>query len=209
VAYHFYEAAALGEAATARLWTQRAAEDATAKAGYELAVTWYERAVELEQMLDPTDPARRAALLIALGRARNDTGAVLAARSDFVAAATLARQAEHPDLLAHAAIHYGGYLPGIADPSDPVGPRLLAEADASLPPTDSALRVALLGAQATWFAESPDRDAMLLPAEQALAMARRLGQPYGIFRALLNYQFALNAYRGHRTASRWPTKPSS
>jgi hypothetical protein len=32
---------------------------------------------------------------------------------------------------------------------------------------------------------------MLRPAEQALAMARRLGQPYGIVRALYTYQFAL------------------
>jgi hypothetical protein len=78
------------------------------------------------------------------------------------------------------------------DPSDPVGPTLLAEADAALPPDDSALRVAVLGARGTWLAESPERAVMLRPAEQALAMARRLGQPYAVFRALLNYQFALH-----------------
>jgi len=132
-------------------------------------------------------------LVIALSRARNDAGAVLSARRDFVAAAALARQAGRPDLLARAAIHYGGRWPGLVDPSDTMGPTLLAEADAALPPNDSALRVAVLDAQVTWAApQSLDRDAMARPAEQALAMARRLGQPYGIFRALFNYQFALN-----------------
>jgi predicted ATPase len=191
VAYHFYEAAPLGDAAAALEWVQRAAEDATARAGYELAVSWYERALEIEEMLGPADPARQAALLIALGRARNDAGAVMRARSDFVAAATLARQAGRPDLLARAAIHYGGRYPGLVDPSDPVGPALLAEAHASLPPTDSSLRVAVLDAQVSWLSQSPDRDDYVRPAQQALAMARRLGQPYGIFRALLSYQFAL------------------
>src|SRR5262249_42043977 len=134
VAHHFYEAASLGDAATALAWAQRAAEDATARAGYELAVNWYERAIESEDLLDPPDSARRAALFIALGRARNDAGAVLAARSDFVSAAALARQAGRPDLLARAAIHYGGRWPGTVDASDRVGLALLAEADAALPP---------------------------------------------------------------------------
>jgi tetratricopeptide (TPR) repeat protein len=192
VAYHFYEAAPLGDTATALEWVQRAAEDATAKAGYELAVNWYERALELEETLDPPDSARRAALFIALGRARNDAGAVLNARTDFVAAVALARQAGRPDLLARAAIHYGGRWPGMIDPSDTVGPKLLAEADAGLPPADSALRVAVLDAQVTWSAHTPGRDDTVRPAEQALAMARRLGQPYGIFRALVSYQFALH-----------------
>jgi tetratricopeptide (TPR) repeat protein len=91
-----------------------------------------------------------------------------------------------------AAIHYGGRWPGIVDPSDTTGPTLLAEAEAALPQTDSPLRVALLDAQVSWLAQGLDRDAMLRPAQQALAMARRLGKPYGICRALLNYQFGLN-----------------
>ena len=192
VAYHYWEAAALGDAATALSWTQRAAEDATARAGYELAVDWYERALEIDELLDPPDPARRAGLVISLGRARNDAGAVLNARSDFVIAAALARQAERPDLLARAAIHYGGIWPGIIDPSDTVGPTLLAEANDALPPTDSALRVALLDAQVTWSSQSPDRNAMVRPAQRALAMARRLGQPSSLLRGLRTYQFALN-----------------
>jgi predicted ATPase len=137
VAYHFYEAAPLGDTATVLQWAQRAAEDATARAGYELAVSWYERALELEEMFDPPDPARRAALFIALGRARNHAGAVLSARSDFVAAAALARQAGRPDLLARAAVQYGGRWPGVFDDSDTAGLALLTEADAVLPPADS------------------------------------------------------------------------
>src|SRR4029450_10446209 len=91
-------------------------------------------------MLDPPDPARRAVLVIALSRARNDAGAVLSARRDFVAAAALPRQAGRPDLLARAAIHYGGRWPGLVDPSDTMGPTLLAEAGAALAPKDPALR---------------------------------------------------------------------
>jgi hypothetical protein len=202
VAYHYYEAASLGDAAKALGWAQRGAEDATTRAGYELAVNWYQRAIEIEEILDPPDPGRRAELFVALGRARNDAGAVLTARSDFVAAAALARQAARPDLLARAAIHYGGRWPGVVDPSDTVGPALLAEADAGLPPTDSPLRVAVLDAQVTWSVRSLERDAMLRPAEHALAMARRLGQPYGIFRALLSCQFASNG--ATRPADRLP-----
>ena len=59
VAYHFYEAASLGDAATALQWAQRAAEDAMARAGYELAVYWYERAIEIEETARPSDPGRR------------------------------------------------------------------------------------------------------------------------------------------------------
>ena len=202
VAYQFYEAASLGDADEALQWAQRAAEDATGRAGYELAVHWYERALEIEEMLDPPDHGRRAAMLVSLGRARNDAGAVLIARSDFVAAAALARQAGRPDLLARAAVHYGGRWPGIVDPADTVGLALLVEADTALPATDSPLRVAVLDAQVSWASRSLDRAAMLRPAQQALAMARRLGQPYGIFRALLNCQFALNG--AARPAERLP-----
>jgi tetratricopeptide (TPR) repeat protein len=198
----FYEAASLGDATTALAWAQRAAQAAAAKAGYELTVSWCARAIEIEEMLDPPDPARRAALFISLGRARNDAGAVLSARSDFVAAAALARQAGRPDLLARAAIHYGGRWPGTVDASDTVGLALLAEADAALPQTDSPLGVAVLDAQVSWSALSPDRDPMLRLAQEALAMARRLGQPYAIFRSLLTCQFALNG--AVRPADRLP-----
>ena len=210
VAYHFYEAASLGDAATALQWAQRAAEDATARAGYELAVNWYQRAIEIEEMLDPPDPARRAALFISLGRARNDTGAVLTARSDFVAAAALARQAGRPDLLARAAIHYGGRWPGVVDPSDTMGPTLLAEADTALPPTDSPLRVAVLDAQVTWAARSLDRDAMLGPAHAGPRDGQAPGAALRHLPSSPELPVRLERRgRGRRTACLWRTKPSS
>ena len=177
VAYHFYEAASLGDAAEALQWAQRAAEDATARAGYELAVNWYQRAIEIEEMVDPPDAARRAALFVSLGRARNDAGAAPTARSDFVAAAALARQAGRPDLLARAAVHYGGRWPGIVDPSDTVGPALLAEADTALPRPTHPYASPCSAPRSPGRGGSLDRDAILRPADQALAMARRLGGP--------------------------------
>ncbi|MEV4145884.1 AAA family ATPase [Amycolatopsis sp. NPDC049691] len=124
-----------------------------------------------------------AGLLIASGTARLGAGDRTGARTDFLAAATHA--ASRPELLARAALGLGagasGIEVGLLD-RDQIA--LLERARAALPAGDSALRAAVTArlSVATTLLE-PDQRRLAL-AEEALAIARRVGDPAATAQAL-------------------------
>jgi tetratricopeptide (TPR) repeat protein len=157
---------------------RQAAVEAIQRYAYEDAAAHLDAAVEAAA--DQLEPARRREILIELGVARRAAGDIDRARDAFGAA--LDGDAELPGpLLATAALGYAdpGADLGLAYGTD--GPRseiLLQRALDALGPGEPRLRVRLLtrlGAQ-LYFSSRPELARPL--AQQAVALASRLGDPY-------------------------------
>ncbi|HLN06065.1 MAG TPA: AAA family ATPase [Acidimicrobiales bacterium] len=177
LAYHFAEAAALGETDRAIDYGRRAAERAIGRLAYEEAAADFERALTT---LDPTsreDRERRAELLVELGRVLWTFGERLSARRRLAEARTLSLEVHRPDLLAEAAITSGGVRAWTeAGRVDEPLVELLEEALAELPAGDLGLRamaMARLAAELYFLTGSVERRSALIA--DALAMARRIG----------------------------------
>lgn len=180
VAAHLMSAAQLGgrperfaEAADA---AGHAARHAISRLAYQEAVTWYQRQFELAERVPAISGERRAELLVECGRAmwlasHPDAGTTL------LRAAELARACHRPDLVVAAALAADrGFFSrtGAAD-----GPRiaLLTEARELVPAADlgrRALLTAMLAAELTW---APDGERRFALSDEAVALARRSGDP--------------------------------
>jgi hypothetical protein len=120
-------------------------------------------------------PEPRARVLLALAEARirhgeEETGKILCRE-----VATLARAAAQPELLAEAALTYGLVFRYAF--VDPVLVGMLEEALETLPPGDSPLRARLLGRLAGALTPAPLTAEPVRVAREAIATARRLGDP--------------------------------
>ena len=171
LAHHFGEAAALADAEKAMTYAGQAASEAKDRLAYEQAIRFRLLAVEVEELIQPPDPARRSELLLALGMARNTAGQAVEGRADFVAAAAAARLADRPDLLATAAVGYGGMAAVWLDFADTTGPALLDEALAALPTATSSLRAQAMAQRSMWRLLDRDPTERLRLSEAGAAMA--------------------------------------
>jgi hypothetical protein len=159
----------------------RAATFAAAAARDALAAMAHEEAAELAQRgLDsgPSTPSLRLDLLLTLGDARRAAGHISEARAAYRQVAD--DPAVGPEPLARAALGFAdpGADLGIAyQASDPATGDLLQAALAASGPADSVGRVRLLARLAAelYFSSQPERSRPL--ADDALAMADRLGDP--------------------------------
>lgn len=198
---HHYEQAGDARAIT---WLTRAAEQARQRYAWRTAGERLESALRMVESLSEANPRQQSEILVALGevqsldgsdRGASGAGDVPAARETFQHAARLAREAGSAELLARAALGYSGI--GVAGMGGALEAALLAEAREALPDGDSSLRVRVLGrlVEARWWLAI--RWAINLPeswqawveelqqlAEDAVAMARRIGEPSGLIAAL-------------------------
>ncbi|MEY2404804.1 MAG: hypothetical protein QOD38_2355, partial [Acidimicrobiaceae bacterium] len=155
-AHHAVLSAAVAAPERAVALASEAAHAAMDRLAYEQAATWFRRALEAEEIIEPPDPARRADLLIGLVLARNEAGDAADARADAVTAANLARRAGDTSLLARAAVSYGGQYGAWLAYDDTVGLALATEALAVVDPADAGLRAQLYLAQAGWLRIAAD-----------------------------------------------------
>jgi tetratricopeptide (TPR) repeat protein len=165
----------------------RAGRRAQAMLAYETAAARYGQA--LDALGDPSDP-RRGELLLALGESQAAAGEVTAAKQTFERAAAVAVEEGDAEQLARAALGYG--VAGVtASVVDQTLVALLERAVTRLPPVDSPLRVkvlARLGAELYFSREAERRRAL---AEEAVAMARRVGDAEALAFALSAYHYVL------------------
>ncbi|GAC1532623.1 MAG: hypothetical protein NVS3B1_26490 [Marmoricola sp.] len=176
IARHLSAAGPVGDPVRAMTHAGLAAEAAAAQKAWEDAASWYERALDLEEMIAPPhEGVRRAQLLIRLGQTKNAMGRESAARDHLRAAANIARDVGDPELFASAARWYGGTLGVLADPSDQHGLALLDEALLLLPESPTALRAEVLAARARWELLAIDATKGRGYAAEALAAARFAG----------------------------------
>ena len=118
--------------------------------------------------------ARRCELELALADARMAIGEVPSARAGYERAAALARRLGDPESLAHAALGLGGE--DIAFQVDEPQIRLLEEALGKLT-GDSLLRARVLARLARALMYTPALERRVELCDEALAIARRVGDP--------------------------------
>jgi DNA-binding CsgD family transcriptional regulator len=196
LAHHFFQAASLGMAGEAVRYTLMAARRAEAQLAWESAISQYERTLQALELREPRDERRRCEVLLALGEAQNRAGTgggrVIGAgyspvaAETFMAAARAARAVGLPEHFARAAFGIIGLSMSVAQGGIDAS-ELLKEALAALPRIDSVLHAHLLAGYAVHrltllaidklpFDPVEDVEIRSL-ADEAVAMARRLGDP--------------------------------
>lgn len=183
-ANHAVLSAAVAAPERAAALAAEAAQTAMDRLAYEQSAGWYRRALEAEEIIEPPDPALRAALLIGLVLARNESGEAADARSDAAAAAELARRAGDGTLLARAAISYGGQYGSWLAYDDTLGLALAGEALAAVDHSDALTRAQLYLAQAGWLRLAVDADQRTSAVHEAAVLAAGLDDPVLKFRVL-------------------------
>ena len=181
-ARHLLAAAELGgRSEPAVEFARLAAADAVRRTGYEDAVRLLSAALPLAG-----SGGDRGELLCELGEAAAAAGDQNRAGQAYAEAAELARRTARPELLAAAALGLAGGRGGFeVDLRDPDRVAMLKQALRAQPEGDSPVRTRLLGrlSLALAFTEATARQREALSAE-AVAMARRLGDPAALAGAL-------------------------
>jgi len=197
LAHHFVRAAPGGDVDGAVEYARRAADRAVGLLAFEEAVRLFRLALQALDLRPTLDARVESELLIGLGDAQARAGDGPGARETFLRAAAVARGLQTSDLLASAALGYGGRFLWARAGTDPHLIPLLEEALAALPVADSPLRVRVLTRLAGALRDQHDRAPRAALSEKAVEMARRLGDPDTL-------AFALE---GRTTAILWPENP--
>jgi tetratricopeptide (TPR) repeat protein len=163
---------------------------------YEDAAREFTRVLAALQTVTPHDLGSRAELLVLLGAAQSRAGDATEASASFAEAAGIARQVGAATTLARAALGYGGGagFGGVWTKLAQVDETLvgfLEDALATVPAEDLQLRIRLLSRLAEALYWAPDGTRMLALSEQALALARELGDPAALAHALDGRHVAL------------------
>jgi DNA-binding SARP family transcriptional activator/tetratricopeptide (TPR) repeat protein len=185
LAYHFIEAGTSGEIRRAVDYTLRAGDRAARLLAYEEAARLYRLALRANAKRQPPDEISGCQLLLALGDAQARAGDISSAKKTFLQAAATARRSQAPEQLARAALGYGGRFLWDVGRGDVHLVPLLEEALTALGEVDSPLRVRLLTRLAAGPLRNTDnRELRLRLGEEAMAIARRLGDPATLVFAL-------------------------
>jgi hypothetical protein len=175
LAHHLVGAVPLVERTRAVEAARHAGQDAMRVHAHEEAVEWFTRALSLLRA-DEGDELEALRLLLALGEARARGSDLPRARDAYVQAASIARRRGRAHDLAAAALGLGAGLGGFEITMfDEVQISLLEEALRTVDSSDSALRARLLArlsVAVSFVAEDSRRHELI---DEAVAMARRLG----------------------------------
>jgi tetratricopeptide (TPR) repeat protein len=154
---------------------------------YEDAAHWFTRALDVLGHDDP-DGDRQIDLHLALGEASLAAGDLARARDAYLRAAARARRDQKPDQLAHAALGLGAGFGGFeVQLLDVAQIELLEQALEALGPEPSVLRAWVLArlSVALSFMDAASRRLRL--SEEAVAMARQVGDPGALGYALASH----------------------
>jgi DNA-binding CsgD family transcriptional regulator len=181
LAHHFHAGRGCGSAAQAVEYAVRAAQQASAALAHEEAARLYQCAL---QALEPGHDAQRCTLLLALGEVQTEASENVTALVTFTDAAQLARRLADADALAHAALGYETASWRSSGATGVVAAALTREALAATPAVDGVQRARLLAALCRALVYCDRIDAAVAVHEQAVSMARRLGDLPALFFAL-------------------------
>jgi DNA-binding CsgD family transcriptional regulator/tetratricopeptide (TPR) repeat protein len=183
LAYHFFEAAPAGDVRKAVDHAVAAGRRAVALLAYEEAVRLFRMA--LQALRESPDEERRCRVLLLLGDAESRSGDGPASRETFLEAAGIATRLDLPELLARAALAYSGRIPWARAGIDRQVIPLLKQALEALGAEDGVLRVLLLSRLAGALRDQPAVAPRAALGREAVAMARRIGDPETLIYALL------------------------
>jgi len=178
LAHHFARAAAIGGAPKAVAYSALAGEKALGQLAHDDAAGYFRQALDLLPSVDVDDAAdrlrQRCDLLLALGEAERRSGSP-AHRATLLEAADLARQLGDAERLAAAALSNTRSFWSATRRVDGERVATFQDALAAIDPGDSPLRARLLARLAVELVYSGDAPAVRRLSDEALAMARRLG----------------------------------
>jgi DNA-binding SARP family transcriptional activator/tetratricopeptide (TPR) repeat protein len=198
LAHHLVEAGPMGDPAVAVEAARQAGDAALRRVAFDDAATWFDRAlrvVPLHEALHGPDPRHRHRLLVAKGSALYRAGRAPEARSALVDAIDVAAALADLEAVTEAATslgHTGGIWSWVdlgQLPADVLG--RLEQALEAVGPDDSSARARLLSllAAGAYFGGDPQRIERL--SADALAMARRVGDPGTLADVLLDRSYLL------------------
>ena len=191
LAHHFGAAAQLGGAERAIDYNLRAARAASGALAFADAAVRLRTAIEL----GIEDESERAVVLLELGAASHRAGKAIDAQRGLAAAAQIGRDLGDPALLAMAAI---GYEDACWRPGLPAGDAvlLLEEALAAVDDGDEGyeeLRIGLLAGLARALGFQGDAERGALVRDNAVALAREVGDRRGLAKVLAGAYWARGA----------------
>ena len=175
LAHHFVLAAPGGEVDRAVGYAEQAGRRAIRLLAYEEAARLFHLALRALDLKRPIDRSVRCDLLLALGDAETRAGREAEAKRAFLQAADQADALRAADQLARAALGYGGRFVWARAGRDRRVTDLLRRALAALPEEDGPLRARVMARLAGVLRDERNREPRAALSEQALAMARRLG----------------------------------
>jgi DNA-binding CsgD family transcriptional regulator len=191
LAHHFVAAAPGSQEMVARAvrTATLAGRRALELLAWEEAAGLFERALAALELAEQPDQQQRCQLLLDLGEARMAASEVPAARAAYQQAGELARRIGAPELLARASLGLGlEFTSGMVDPVE-VG--LLEEALEALGDADSPLRARVLARLARALMFTPQTQRRLTLSEEAVGLARRLGDPATLAAVLYDRHLAI------------------
>jgi class 3 adenylate cyclase len=183
LAYHFAEAAPGGDVEKAVDYAERAAERAKGQVAYEEAAAQYERALQALELATPVDEERRCELLLTLGQVVFKAGDPARSRQALDGSIELARTLKDSERLARAVAAYEFNFFEIGKSQEKIV-ALVEEALAAIGENDSLLRVELLISLGRELGFSAARPRSVALALEAVDVARRLGDPAMLSRAI-------------------------
>ena len=177
IAHHFAEAAAGGEGTKAVEYATRAGDLALARLAHDEAVTFYGLATDLlVTTAEPVDEQRRCRLMISLGEAERRAGRP-GYRETLLEAAHLGMRWRDAELVAAAALANNRSTFSAVGEVDVERVAVLEAALDLVGPEDSKVRARLVAHLAVELAFSGEWDRRVALSDEAVAMARRLGDP--------------------------------
>lgn len=150
LAFHFGEAAIMGETDRAVRYATLAAENALALAAPEEAITLARRGLEVA-VLGKVPSAQQVGLLLLIGRGSDAVADFAETRRAVAEAFQLASANGDIDNMVTAALEYGGTVGVWQSYGDSRGPEQLRTVLAMLPPGDSAQRAQVMARLAEWL----------------------------------------------------------
>ena len=180
IAHHFLAVAPAGDNEKAVQYARAAAEHALRRLAFEEAARLFAMALQAIQLGDQPGDETRFDLLLSLADALTRAGDVESARGHVYKAAEIARRREDPEALGRAALLYGGPFSWSSIRGDTRFVPLLEEALAALTTSgkNPSLRVMLMGRLAAGpWRDLPDRRPRLKLIDEAVALAREIGDP--------------------------------
>ncbi len=171
---HHYTEAGLSEQAIP--YWQRAGERAVQLPAYAEAIRFYSLALQTLERQEDIDETQHCALLLALGEAQWKAGKNVAAQDTLLHAADIAKRQEATEYLVRAGLGLERLTleVGLATASTV---HLLEEALQAVGIKDSLLATRILGGLARILGVTGEPQQALSYAQQAVTMARRLGNP--------------------------------
>ena len=153
----------------------RAGDLARSQLAYEEAARHYRRAVGLLMAAPDANARALCELHLSLGDVLSRAGDGADAKAAYRTAAAIAEEAGFPELLARAALGHGGRFLWARASTDAALVPLLERALRAVGEQDSEARVRLLARLASALRDQPSRERRAALADEAVAMARRLG----------------------------------